>query len=74
MLLQRAASPARPARLFLSLSARSAALSAVESGSNMCGPAPKPSGSPFSLLSLSESLESAGVGDGCGEKSSTAED
>ncbi len=34
---------------------------------------PKPSGSSSSLSSLFESLNLAGVGDGCGEKSSTAE-
>ncbi len=46
---------------------------AVESSSNMYGLTLKPSGSSSSLSSLSESLKSAGFGDGCGEKSPTAE-
>ncbi len=40
---------------------------------NMYGLTPKPGGLSSSLSSLSESLKSAGVGDGGGEKSSTAE-
>ncbi len=40
---------------------------AVESGSNMYSLTQKPSGSSSSLSSLSESLQSAGFGDGGGE-------